>query len=105
MIASVAAVAQIIHAVDTLAALGTVVTTCAVKAALALGADLIIGTVLTLFTAGNTDDRAFRAAVSAVADLIHTVFAQQTLRAVIALAADAVKAGIAFNAHLQLRAV
>ena len=105
LVASVAAAAQIFHAVDAFAALGAVVAAGTVKTTFTLGAELIVRAVFAFFAAGYAYDGAVGAAVSAVADLIHAVFAQQAIRAVVALAADTIKADTALNTELQLGAV
>ena len=104
MIAAFAANAKGLHAIDTFAALSTEFTAGTVKAALALAANLVISTVFALFTASYADDRAFRAAIAAVADLLHAVFAISARRAEIALDANAVEASAAFDAQLLLGA-
>ena len=98
LVASVSANAKILYAIDAFVTLGAVVTSDAVKAALALVAELIIRTVFTFFAARRTDDRAVRATIAAVADLVHTVFTDQTFRAVVALAAGAGEAYSTLNA-------
>lgn len=105
MIAAISAVTQIVHAIDTFAALGTEVTAGTVKAAPTLAANFIIGTVFALLAARYTDDRTFRAAVAAVADLLHAVFAISAIGAVIALTANAGEAGSALDAQLLLGTV
>ena len=105
MITAVSAYTQIFNAIYTFTALGAKVAACTVKAAPALAAQLVVCTVLAFFAASHTDHRAFRASVAAVADLLHAVFAQPALRAIIALSTDAVKADAALDAKLSLRAV
>lgn len=102
MIAAISAVTQIVHAIDTFAALGTEVTAGTVKAAPTLAANFIVGTVFALLAARYTDDRTFRAAIAAVADLLHAVFAISAIGAVIALTANAGEAGSALDAQLLL---
>ena len=105
MITAVSAYTQIFDAIYTFTTLGTKVTASTVKTALALAAQLIVRTVLAFFAASHTDHRAFRASVAAVADLLHAVFAQPAVRAIVALSTDAVKADAALGAKLSLRAV
>lgn len=105
MITAVSAYTQIFNAIYTFTALGAKVAAYTVKAALALAAQLVVCTVLAFFAASHTDHRAFRASVAAVADLLHAVFAEQAVRAIIALSTDAVKADVALGAKLSLRAV
>ena len=76
LIASVSADAQIFHALDTFAALGTKVTADTVKTALALAAELIVRAVFAFLAASHTDYGAVGAPVTAVADLVDAVFAQ-----------------------------
>ncbi len=103
--AAVSAVAQCFHTVDTETALGAKVAAGTVKTALAVGANLIVRAVFAFFAASYTDYGAFRASVAAVADLIHTVFAQPAVGAVVTITADALKADVALGAKLALRAV
>ena len=74
MIASAATDAQHFNAFTAFAALLAVFAACTIKASLALAANLIIRAFFALLTASYADDRTFRAAIAAVADLIHAVF-------------------------------
>ena len=76
MIASVPAYTKIFHAIDTFAALCTVVTAGTVKASLALGAELVVRAVFAFFAARHTDYGAVGTPIAAVADLVDAVFAQ-----------------------------
>ena len=105
MVAAVPAGAQDFHTLAAFAALCAVFAAGTVKTALALAAELIVGTVFTFFTASHTDNRTVGASVAAVADLLYAVFAQQAFGAVVALTAETVKANIALDAKLQLGAV
>ena len=105
MITAVSAYTQIFHAIYTFTALGAKFAAGTVKAAPALHAQLVVCTALAFFAASHTDHRAFRASVAAVADLLHAVFAQPAVRAIIALSTGAVKADVALDTKLSLRAV
>ena len=105
LIASVSADAQIFHALDTFAALGTKVPAGTVKTSLALLAKLIVSAIFAFFAASHTDYRAFRASIAAVADLVDTVFTISAFGAVVALTADAVKAYSALDTQLFLGTV
>ena len=74
LITSVATGAQNLNAFAAFAAFGTIFAACTIKASLALAANLIIRAFFALLTASYADDRTFRAAIAAVADLIHAVF-------------------------------
>ena len=91
--ASVAAGADLIHAVFTYQTFGAVVafTAYAVKAYSALNAEFFLSAVCTLFAAFSTDIGAFRASVAAGADIFNAHFAESAVGAVIALASAAFK--------------
>ena len=75
MIAAISAVTQIVHAIDTFAALGAVISAYAVKTASTLTAQLIVGTVFALFPAFRTDNGTVRASVTAGAYLLYAFLA------------------------------
>ena len=74
MITSVAAGTQNLHAIEAFAAFGAKVAAGTVKTTFTLGAELIVRAVLAFFAAGYAYDGAVGAPVTAVADLVHTVF-------------------------------
>lgn len=74
LIASVSAYTQIFNAVDTFAAFGAKFAAGTVKTTFTLGAELIVRAVFAFFAAGYAYDGAVGAPVTAVADLVHTVF-------------------------------
>jgi len=105
LITSVAAGTENLHTLTAFTAFCAVGTVDTLETAFALGAELIVSAVFALFAACHAYDGAVGASVSAVADLLHAVFTQQTFGTVVALAADTVKTDIALNAHLKLGAV
>ena len=74
MVASVSADTENLHALDAFAAFGAVFAADAVKTALALAAKLIVCAVFAFFAARHTDYGAVGASVTAVTDLVYTVF-------------------------------
>ena len=105
--ASVAAVADKIHAVFAEPALGAVVslTADAVKADIALGTKLSLRAVGAFFAAFLADIGTVGASVAVIADKIHAVFAYTAFFAVVALTADTIEAYTADSAHLVIGTV
>ena len=105
--ASVAAVADLIHAVFAQPALRTIIalSTDAVKADAALGAKLSLRAVGAFFTALRTDVGTIGASVAVVADLIHAHFTQAAFLAVIPFTAAAFETDPAVAAKLIIGTV
>ena len=106
--ASVAVVADKIHAHFAHAAFLTVVSLAAAagKAHLTVAAQLIIRAVLTLLATLGAYYGTFRAALSASdADIIHTEFAKVTINTVVTVSAHTIKAGAAVSANTAVDAV
>lgn len=105
--ASIAAVTDLVDAVFTISAFGTVValTADAVKAYSALDTQLFLGTVCTLFAALGANIRALRASVATGTDIFHAHFAEPAIGTIIPLAAAACKAYLTVAAQLIVRAV
>lgn len=98
--------ADLIHAEFTLVTVLAVVALAAhaVVADTAVLADAAVRTPLAFFAALLADQNTGRAAHAALTQIIRAVFAKEAFRAVVALAADAVEAGIAVLTDLILRA-
>ena len=94
------------HAVFTDTALGAIVALAAdaFEADPALSTDFIVRAVHAFVGAFGADFGTIRATAAVSADLIHAVFAQATLGAVVALAAHTVKANTTFGAKLIVSA-
>ena len=90
--ATVSANTNVIHAVFTYTALGTVVTLTAdtLPTDTTLGAELVIGTVSTFFSAFGTNGGTFRATVSASANVFNAVFTDTALGTVVTVSTNAV---------------
>ncbi len=102
--ATVSANTNVIHAVFTDTALGTVVTvsTNAVPTNATLGTKLIVGTSLAFFSALGTYDGTVGASVSANANVVYAIFTDAAFGAVVSLSANTVPADTALGAKLVI---